>query len=737
MEELDEKIVRSDDRNSDTQTTELPETVSAADTVADDTVAATVTDETAENETAAVAAGTAEGNVGQDKKDGDGSAAANVPQKKKGIKAWWARHKPSKRRFIQIYSLLLYNAYIRGFVKGDIFKGVTKTVCVPGLNCYSCPGAIGACPLGALQNALTATGHSAPYFMLGIILLYGLIFGRTVCGFLCPVGLGQDLLYKVRSPKLMKSRVTRVLSYLKYVILAVLVIGIPIIYAVDSTVVPGFCKYICPAGTLEGAFMLLLHPTNDSLFASLGPLFTWKTVVLICIITGSIFIYRVFCRFLCPLGAIYGLFNKFALLGIKVERSKCTECGKCISKCKMDVKKVGDHECINCGECIDVCPTKAISFKGGKVFMNNVDTSLVQPAAVDEPASAVAAAADVSDGIKSTPSAVDIRAVRGRSAAGAVAKPRRGRTFWMRVTAIVLAAALLVGMFTYVNFFAADGADDQNGGGTTYMLVVDTADGQPGEAMFTINGREGYIVPKSGSGTQDDPYKINRLDGKFDVPIDGGAVYFVYTAKKAGSYNIEAAEGLSLDIYYVLSGAKYALYDYEVDGSAFTLDLKRPIGYGNKVGDTCYDFTLDGYNGAGKVTLSEHRGRVTVVNFWGTWCGPCVKELPHFEAVRSECDYVDVIAIHSVMGSQNGKVEKHLAKEGWNSWGIIFAQDRGTDAVSEVYKLLGGNSNNAYPRTLVIDANGIIRYAVDGAISKAELKAKVEEARAYSESEVL
>ncbi|MDE7463489.1 MAG: 4Fe-4S binding protein, partial [Clostridiales bacterium] len=291
----------------------------------------------------------------EEKQSADAPDQNHCPPKEKGFKAWWARHKPTKRRLIQIYSLLLYNAYIKGFIKGEIFTGLTKTACVPGLNCYSCPGAVAACPLGALQNALTGTGHGGAYYVLGILLLYGLIFGRTICGFLCPMGLGQDLLYKIRTPKLKKSRVTRILSYLKYVILAVLVIGIPIIYAIDKTAVPGFCKYICPAGTLEGAFMLLLHPDNDSLYRMLGVLFSWKTVVLVCVFTASIFIYRFFCRFLCPLGAIYGLFNKFALLGIKVNRDKCTHCGKCLNKCKMDIKHVGDHECINCGECISVC----------------------------------------------------------------------------------------------------------------------------------------------------------------------------------------------------------------------------------------------------------------------------------------------------------------------------------------------------------------------------------------------
>ncbi|MBO4377928.1 MAG: 4Fe-4S binding protein, partial [Clostridia bacterium] len=119
--------------------------------------------------------------------------------------------KPGRRRLIQLYAALLYNAHIKGFISGKIYTGPLKNVCVPGLNCYSCPGAVGACPLGALQNALASVHTRAPYYILGILMLFGLIFGRTVCGFLCPVGLIQELLHRIPTPKLKKNRVTHAL----------------------------------------------------------------------------------------------------------------------------------------------------------------------------------------------------------------------------------------------------------------------------------------------------------------------------------------------------------------------------------------------------------------------------------------------------------------------------------------------------------------------------------------------
>ncbi|MBQ3221567.1 MAG: 4Fe-4S binding protein [Clostridia bacterium] len=287
------------------------------------------------------------------------------------IKKWFVDHKPTKRRLIQVYTALLYNANIKGFFNGEIYKGASKNACVPGLNCYSCPGAVGSCPLGALQNALSASKTRAPAYIFGIIILFGLLLGRTICGFLCPVGLGQELLYKIKTPKAKKSKVTRVFSYLKYVVLIVFVVIIPL-----TLTIPGFCEYICPAGTFEGGLGLLSNSANEDLLSILGPLFTWKFAVLVAVIVLSIFFFRFFCRFLCPLGALYGFFSKIALLGIKLDKNKCTDCGLCIGVCKMDVKKVGDHECISCGECISVCPAKAISWKGSSLLVRPNDADM-------------------------------------------------------------------------------------------------------------------------------------------------------------------------------------------------------------------------------------------------------------------------------------------------------------------------------------------------------------------------
>lgn len=266
-----------------------------------------------------------------------------------------------RRRYIQCVSALLYNAHLPGFASGSIYKGASKGVCVPGLNCYSCPGAIASCPLGALQNALSNLPNKLPLYIVGFLLLVGVALGRIVCGFLCPFGLIQELLHKIPTPKIKKSRWTRRLSWLKYVVLVVLVVAVPLWYAYAKGMpLPAFCKFVCPAGTLEGGFFLV--GLREEYRALAGVLFGWKTIVCIAVLILCVVLYRAFCRFLCPLGAIYSLFSRIALLAVRVDKDLCNHCGLCVRTCPMDIQQVGDHECIQCGHCVQNCPKHAIYF---------------------------------------------------------------------------------------------------------------------------------------------------------------------------------------------------------------------------------------------------------------------------------------------------------------------------------------------------------------------------------------
>jgi len=365
------------------------------------------------------------------------------------IKKIW----PSKRKWMQLYFALLFNANVKGFVTGKIYTGNTKTVCVPGINCYSCPGAVGACPLGSLQNAMNGDNHGSIYYVCGILVLYGILFGRMICGWLCPFGFIQELLHKIKTPKIKKSPITRILSYLKYVILVVFVFIVPFLYAIRKMTLPAFCKYICPAGTLEGGMTLLSYKINDWGLAVLGPLFTWKFLLMVSILVGCIFIFRLFCRFLCPLGALYALFNRFSVFGIKLNRDKCVDCNRCIAHCEMDIRHVGDPECLSCGECIAVCPTDAISWKGPKILLPKNEIAPKE---------------------------------------GAVEKPSQKKRFWTRLVATVAMLAVLVGSGVYHWVVSSDevtidlDAERGNQVGDLcygYDLPVITADGIREETM--------------------------------------------------------------------------------------------------------------------------------------------------------------------------------------------------------------------------------------------------------------
>lgn len=459
----------------------------------------------------------------------------------KRLRGWWAAHKPTRRRLIQAYAALLYNAHARGFLQGDIYTGPLKALCVPGLNCYSCPGAAAACPLGALQNALAASGHRGPWYVLGLLLLFGVMLGRTVCGWLCPMGMLQELLHKIPAPKLKKSRVTRGLSYLKYAVLAVFVVALPLRFAADSLPLPAFCKFICPAGTLEGALGLLAHPSNRDMLPMLGGVFIRKAAILVLLTAACVFVYRAFCRFLCPLGAIYGLFNRIALTGIRLNPEACTGCGQCIRQCAAH------------------CPAGALSLRCGKIVLG-------------------------------PPSAPEAK------------KPRVSRR------ALLCAGALAV------------------------LLGVGIA--------------------------------VNR--------------YPPENAPRA-----EAAQAET----------------------------------GTAVGMRCPDFTAALYGG-GEFSPAAARGKPTIINFWATWCGPCISELPEFQRLYDAYGgRINLVAIHSALVTED--VSAYLRAAGYT---FPFAQD---DADESALKALGGSA--VLPVTVVLDAEGVIRYHQPGAVSYETLEALIGE----------
>ena len=553
---------------------------------------------------------------------------------------WRQRCRPGTRRLVQLYSALLYNAHLRGFIDGEIYVGRAKTVCVPGFNCYSCPGAIGACPLGSIQNALAAAGHQAGWYVLGIILLYGVILGRTICGWLCPLGLIQELLHKIPTPKIRKSRITRVLSWLKYILLAVFAVAIPLWYGLRHNMpLPGFCKYICPAGTFEGAIGLLANPVNSEKFSMLGILFTRKFIIMLLIGLLCVFCYRTFCRFICPLGAIYGLFNSFNVIGVKVDSSRCSGCGSCVCSCGMDVRHVGDHECINCGRCMEVCTRNAISIKAGSFTLK--------------------APADKADSLNRDQ---DIN------------RKHVFRIIWSAAL-VFLCAALL-----WFNFL--DPSVRKRSAAKPSVT--------PDEVMNEVSEREAEngISPAAENSSE----------------------------KTTGASSNTAAE-----ISTGTSAGTSAEIPAEKAGVSF--ESSAPVGY--EIGQQLADFTTPTFDG-GVFHLADTRGKIVFINFWGTYCTPCVQELPDFEALLHEHEGdVAVIAVHS---SMTGEVEPqdYVKSKGWDKWTLPFALD--DEEEDTIFTIANGGST--LPQTIVLNRRGEVVYNRVGSVTPEMLEALYKQADA-------
>lgn len=617
---------------------------------------------------------------------------------------FFTKLKPSKRKLIQVYAALLYNANMKGYISGEIFQGLSKSACVPGLNCYSCPGAIGACPLGSLQNALSASKTRGPTYILGIILLYSIILGRTICGFLCPVGLVQELLYKIKTPKLKKSKITRILSYFKYVILIVLVLILPLVYALQTKnmPLPAFCKYICPAGTLGGAVALLINPNNTSFFTMLGGLFTWKFILLVIFIATSIFIFRFFCRFFCPLGALYGFFNRLSIIGITVDKSLCNGCNSCVNNCKMDVLEVGDHECIQCGECKKGCPVNAIKWKS------------------------------ICKKVKK-----EIESEKQNSNTSIVESKKSNVNKKNLIISLSLLLSLIV-VFCVVNFRRV--VYDINDTITDFEITLNdsntfdiSTDSNATIIYFyktlsnnEINTLKNYVNEKlniiligsfdSNNLTNEQINELTSLNIKLAKETKKNELIKDFNKKKEYPYSVflDNYDKILITSTSMISGNDYvALIEPILSGKTV----------GHNVGDICYNKEIPLVNSDDKFQIIDQRGKITVINFWFTSCTPCVKELPHFDKIYKEYgDDLTVIAIHEANMYQNDvDAVKEFIETQFAGFTILFGYD---DPNQDYYSILGGL--DAWPTTIVVDQEGFIAYTNYKSMSYDELKTQIE-----------
>lgn len=258
-----------------------------------------------------------------------------------------------RRRVWQWGSLVLLNLPL---------LGLWTQVCAPVLNCHSCPWAVFACPIGVAGHLIS--WHVFPLYVLGTMLVWGALFGRIVCGWVCPFGLVQDYLHKIPSPKWRLPRWTR---YLKYGVLLTSVILVPFFIGLSNRAF--FCS-LCPVGTLESMLPAVVASGDWAAF-----LRSWaRTLALILILLFGVVAMRSFCKTLCPIGAFLALCNRFSGYSLHYNQDTCSSCELCLAGCPMDVdiaemeNKAGgvtltaSSECILCLNCTRNCHTSGLSW---------------------------------------------------------------------------------------------------------------------------------------------------------------------------------------------------------------------------------------------------------------------------------------------------------------------------------------------------------------------------------------
>ncbi|HLA83995.1 MAG TPA: 4Fe-4S binding protein [Thermoguttaceae bacterium] len=226
------------------------------------------------------------------------------------------------------------------------------TMCSPVFHCHACPLATFACPIGVIAHFSAL--HVFPFITLGVIVVFGALFGGFMCGWVCPFGFLQDLFAKIPTPKLTLPAWS---GYMRYVVLVVFVLIGPYLFAEKPVVtlggeeIPLFICRVCPAGALEGA-----APNVAAAMATDTQPIPWpstlKIVILGLFLIAVFFLRRPWCTLFCPLGAIYGLFNYVSFFLLRFHNNKCIDCKNCRSLCQYGGRTDVRVHSTSCNRCL-------------------------------------------------------------------------------------------------------------------------------------------------------------------------------------------------------------------------------------------------------------------------------------------------------------------------------------------------------------------------------------------------
>lgn len=216
--------------------------------------------------------------------------------------------------------------------------------------------------LGEVVTALTNGNFSfgtlsAQLITIVAVFLITAVWGRFFCGYLCSFGALQELFFKIfnqfsHKKFVIPDRVDHILGYLKYLVVAFIAVVLWIMTVpMDTSLSPW------------GVFGML---TSGNLSVMAAAVYTWGFVLLLVFLIGSLFVKRFFCRYFCPLGALFTIISGKRCYKIRRDESTCTHCGLCEKNCNMGIsilKKdtISCGKCIDCMQCITVCPQQCLS----------------------------------------------------------------------------------------------------------------------------------------------------------------------------------------------------------------------------------------------------------------------------------------------------------------------------------------------------------------------------------------
>ncbi len=234
--------------------------------------------------------------------------------------------------------------------------------------------------VSAAANGQFSIGGLLPQItIIAAVIPMTILTGRFFCGYMCAFGSMQDF-FGFLSKKIFNNRfkigykADKLLKYVKYAILLFLMLFVWILgsVSIDANVNPWniFGIYATIAG-----------------WSDLSGLFTIGFALLVLILAGSMLIERFFCRYFCPLGAVFSIVSKFRLFRMKKQSNDCRSCQICSSHCPMgipltDAEIVRSGECIDCFQCVGSCPRGNIKGSVASVQVAPLAAGVIATAAI-------------------------------------------------------------------------------------------------------------------------------------------------------------------------------------------------------------------------------------------------------------------------------------------------------------------------------------------------------------------